>query len=522
MPPELRRSFATRPLVAILRRFTAFHTVVAALVPVAALAITNLEWVRFTPSAAMRPAIAILIAVAFLLRVLRPIISDPWVRSAGLSAWLVLIALYETTYSHVERLAGSRVSEPYVAAGYLVGATVVAAILAPRLARSENRVLLNGCAAGMSLLTAALILHKTSPWTTPRWACATASIQRGVSESTLVPPADPPDVYYFLADGLTHPDTLRALYGAGLPHFEATLQSRGFDVATKSRSNYAHTHLSLASSLNMAYLDPLASVMGDASDPTPLHDLIFTSGVVRRFRELGYEFVMIGSSFSLTVHHPLADRCICGLVHGLSEFESALLEYFPFRVLPMSPLTFGAHRKKILDGFTAAERVRRGERPMFVFVHILAPHPPFVFHADGRPRSQTSRFSFYDGTFFDGSVADYERGYAEQAEFIQARLLQTIDRIDRSGSRPVIIVQGDHGARPPRYERGDRSVERERLSITLAARVPGSPLANDITPVNVFRELFDRVFGGSFASLPNRSYFSEFERPYRLWEVPAE
>ena len=68
-----------------------------------------------------------------------------------------------------------------------------------------------------------------------------------------------PDVYYIILDAYGRSDVLANKFDVDNADFLDTLRSMGFFVASCSQSNYAHTHLSLASSLNYRYLDDLGS-----------------------------------------------------------------------------------------------------------------------------------------------------------------------------------------------------------------------------------------------------------------------
>ena len=42
------------------------------------------------------------------------------------------------------------------------------------------------------------------------------------------------------------------------------------------------------------------------------------------------------------------------------------------------------------------------ETPLFVFAHVMSPHPPFVFGRNGEKVAQTRRFTLYDGSLLFG------------------------------------------------------------------------------------------------------------------------
>src|SRR3972149_6277552 len=73
------------------------------------------------------------------------------------------------------------------------------------------------------------------------------------------------DIYYIILDTYARQDTLQAYFQFDNSNFVSKLQEMGFYVARCGQSNYATTELSLASSLNLNYLDAL----GD--DPSQIY-----------------------------------------------------------------------------------------------------------------------------------------------------------------------------------------------------------------------------------------------------------
>lgn len=66
------------------------------------------------------------------------------------------------------------------------------------------------------------------------------------------------DIYYIVLDGHASSSTLKTYYDYDNHEFTDYLAEKGFYIADKSQSNYAHTHLSLASTLNMEYINYLS------------------------------------------------------------------------------------------------------------------------------------------------------------------------------------------------------------------------------------------------------------------------
>jgi hypothetical protein len=153
--------------------------------------------------------------------------------------------------------------------------------------------------------------------------------------------------------------------------------------------------------------------------------------------------------------------------------------------------------------------------PKFVFIHILAPHPPFVFGPDGEFVVRNTPFALN----FDVEYAvwtDFVHGYTSELHYLNQRVLQGVASILKSSVRPVVIViQGDHGI--PRFE-----AEKANFSILNAYRLPGngrSRLYSSISPVNTFRVIFDEYLGGSYPLLDDVSYFGRDTQ--HLFSVPV-
>ena len=99
-----------------------------------------------------------------------------------------------------------------------------------------------------------------------------------------------------------------------------------------------------------------------------------------------------------------------------------------------------------------------------------------------------------------------------------------VDEILHEAKRPtVIIMQGDHG---PGYFGNGYSGDKikhlnGRLSIFLAYYLPDKAniYYDSVTPVNSFPLLFNHYFGEHIEKLPDRSFNSFWERPFKLQEV---
>lgn len=318
-----------------------------------------------------------------------------------------------------------------------------------------------------------------------------------------------PDVYYVILDGYARADTLARHYGFDNTPFLDELRRRGFIVTDWSTSNYPYTYLSLASSLNERYLtDDVAR-----GEPYRTYlSLIRSATVPERFRERGYRYDLIRSAWAGTSGSPLADELLGPDPPLGNEFEVAILDQSLLRGLVPQPSIADYH----LAEFAALEAVSADPRPTFTLSHVVAPHPPYVLDRHGNVVLDTAALR---GAW--GGAAN-ERGYIEQVRFVNNRVLQVIDRILAvSTTRPIIILQGDHGSWSSRFEPGiaHQDVEAERMSILNAYLVPDQVealLYPTITPANTFRAIDRGLFGEPVDLLPDERRYGGGGPPSNL------
>ena len=341
-----------------------------------------------------------------------------------------------------------------------------------------------------------------------------------------------PNIYYIVLDAYGRADTLEEVYNYDNSEFQDFLTEQGFYIAGESRANYAHTDLSLASSLNLNYLDDLASqVDSEARDRRPLEDLIQRSAVVQFLKEHGYTIVALPSGYSTTDLKSSDVHVSSG--RTWNELEIRLLCSTPIPWLAIRGSVFDpytAHRQKILYPLNHIADSSDLPGPQFVFSHILAPHGPFVFDEHGNEIDPQRQFDLRDGIQYDeqGQILDeFVQGYTGQLAFINSKIQPVIEDLIAQSSRPtIVILQSDHGPGAPfAFEDPGSDLLKERLAILNAYLLPGEVYDNlyqDITPVNTFRLIFNQYLGTDLEILKDESYYSTRARPYLFINVTDE
>jgi hypothetical protein len=347
-----------------------------------------------------------------------------------------------------------------------------------------------------------------------------------------------PNIYHLVLDGYARQDVLQTLYGLDNRFFLDELRSLGFRVFPESCANYWQTLLSLSSTLNLSYLtyvDGQPNFIRTETGREGRLDALVKESVVREVLDsYGYRTVSFPTGYDGT-EIPDADAYLEGNRRGfsrLSEYQYGLLCMTPVPDLLMALGVDAAdrvetHRNTVLNAFRQMGSLSDREAPLWVFAHILAPHPPFVFLEDGRRPDSGRPFTLADGSDFfklGGTSQDYRRSYRDQLMFINRTIRPVLPGILENATRPtVIILQADHGPGSQLdWDHREETRFDERMPILLALRLPGEDgrdLPADLSPVNLYRFLFTRYFGLDRPLLPNRSFYSTGPHPHRLVEV---
>lgn len=329
-----------------------------------------------------------------------------------------------------------------------------------------------------------------------------APAARGRTHAALaaLPPGAPrPDIYLIVPDSYARADTL-AEYGFDNRPFLDGLRRRGFLVAERARANYTFTMLCLASFLNFDHLDRLTeSDRPDESNRLPLVRLIRENALFDFLKRSGYRIVTFASGSNF-LSFKNADVHLKPLFNT-GEFTDAVIRSTPV-VFLLERLAVNYHiQARTLFAFANLPDAARLPSPKFVFAHIMCPHPPYVFDADGnRPTAPTEAARYID-----------------QVRFTNRRLLEAVDGIlANSPSPPAILILADHGVFP--FGAGPHEPEkavRQRLGILCAMLLPGggADLAPTMTSANAVRTLLRACFGLDLPPLPERSFFADLEDP---------
>ncbi|MCJ7648734.1 MAG: hypothetical protein MUP85_08990 [Candidatus Lokiarchaeota archaeon] len=336
-----------------------------------------------------------------------------------------------------------------------------------------------------------------------------------------------PNIYYIILDGYGRGDVLKSVYDFDNDEFHNELEKRGFFIAKRSRANYVQTLLSLSSSLNMEYL---YSTDKDSKDIVTyrqyLSSKIKDNRVAEILRRIGYKFVTFSTGYTGT--EIKNSDLYLSPEFSLDEFENMILGTTPLynllQIIPNSGPKY-LHRQRMIYTLNEIPKLQNQDDHIFLFAHIIAPHPPFVLvdHDDFRAPSSRAYLSFSDGVhyhkFIDSLQTEYKAKYVAQLRLLNNMILNMLDNLFLSGKNNLIIVlQSDHGPGALlNWEHPDSATYAERIPILNAYFFPDSSYAalyDSITPVNTFRLIFNNFFNSDLELLEDKSYFSRWSEPH--------
>jgi hypothetical protein len=333
----------------------------------------------------------------------------------------------------------------------------------------------------------------------------------------------PPDVYYIILDGYSRPDILNRDFNFDDSSFISELQQLGFYIASCSQANYTQTSLSMTSSLNLDYLDSLDLIDQNNTSSSILYPLLENNKVTQLFKQMGYSIVTFATDY-YWLNMKDADFIYSAQNKATNPGESLLkvngfeamllrqsaglllidiLSFLPDDLTPNLDYPDRYHREMVLYDFDQLYNIpSQIKSPKFIYAHIVAPHPPLVFGANGEWVNLPENLD----------NAGWRKAYTDEIKYVNQRTLEVVrEIISISAVPPVIIIQADHGAMI-------RDIE-NYPEILNAYYLPGdgnSRLYPSISPVNTFRLIFNQYFGGKYPLLDDQTYISEYTSPFKF------
>jgi hypothetical protein len=510
-----------------------FHPILFSLIPILTLLGHNAKELR--PSDSLR-VIASALVVAFGCLIVFRLLLRRWDRAAIFSTLAVLILL---SYGHLYHTLREVVPNGIQIIRHRYMIPLLLALLIGSYAWLRKQQNINALTSYLNLVAILLLIYpitqiviaevefqdKNRSASTELITCRLAPIEG----QTL------PDIYHVVLDAYARNDVMERTYSFDNSEFLEALEARGFYVAEWSQSNYARTGISLSSTLNMSYFEDqdgefVLSEQENYEDP-----LTIGNNIVRRELEcIGYSIIAFDSGYywsgwrsadiflsPFEISEGQRIQAAVNPFESLFLYNSAGLIFLDVRTLLSDqfrdainePLLM--HRERILYALNrTGDFVPQLPSPKYAFVHVIAPHPPFVLGTQFNPSESDGPFTLMSKGDPVQEQSEVE-GYRNQVRVVNQLVLQMIDNIlESSKTSPIIVIHGDHGT---------GSGVQDRMAILNAYYLPAETkdlLYPTISPVNSFRLIFNNIFDADFPLLEDISYFSEYETLYDFSEFP--
>lgn len=251
------------------------------------------------------------------------------------------------------------------------------------------------------------------------------TIEKPTEYDNKQPSENLPDIYHLILDmhvGFDKPEFCDH-------DFRSSLKERGFDIYDNFTSNYERTNLSVPSMLNMDYMHKLIQEQTNVYAPEITLPFYAENVVFSTLNSLGYKL-------NFVVNH-LYDDTLRRKALQKDSFQpgprsgNVFFQLFFFTLIPGISINLKNYVIDIIEKYSNINVCK--ERPTFNFMHILAPHGPYLCDENGNP---TPKEYLY---YADGCYLGYQK-------YLNKKIIKLIDDIQKKMKKnSIIIIHGDHG-----------------------------------------------------------------------------
>lgn len=322
-----------------------------------------------------------------------------------------------------------------------------------------------------------------------------------------------PDIYYMIFDEYTSSDCLKRYFNYSNEKLDNYLTLNNFFISKKSRSNYSFTSFSMASILDMDYLNLSPNYTeAIARDIARGEYTIKNNNTIKIFEKQGYKIhnhslfdfadypSLLGTYFYELRRMFISDETLLARVkrdigwnlirlRTRQEAEKRMKEKF----YQSSDFVI----KNKITSFNTAFDAIKNDNPLtkdFYYFHFVLPHDPFVFDSSGNVR--------YDP---DNKIR-MDIKYIDQVKHANDMIFKLVDMINsKYNKKAVIIIQGDHGFKTWPGKEHYNDIAFENLNAVYLPDTTYKGYYDGISSVNTFRLLFNHYFNSNFEILPDTS-----------------
>lgn len=318
-----------------------------------------------------------------------------------------------------------------------------------------------------------------------------------------IPDSLKPDIYFIIFDEFANTQSIKKYTGFDNAALDSLLLKKGFFVANHATSNYNATPHSLASTLNLQYLNAdLEGYFYTPSISLKAQKTIDESFFPAALSAAGYNIInhsifnFAGTKnlrepfFNFDIENILTLETLWGRINKDIWWNVSTRLYTSAEIGEKITQTALPRRKQTVANITntLAELKKQPTRPVFVYTHLILPHNPFIYTKEGNVRN----LSMYD--HIAGKTKDSL--YFQQVLYANTLIDSMTSLITQTSSgRPkVMIIAGDHGYRDPEMRDKIRDKEFANLNAIYFSDKNYSMLNDSMSSVNIFRIISNKYF----------------------------
>ncbi|MCW3118933.1 MAG: hypothetical protein JWM28_3015 [Chitinophagaceae bacterium] len=315
-----------------------------------------------------------------------------------------------------------------------------------------------------------------------------------------------PDIFFLLFDEYASSVSLNDYLGYNNSEMDSFFTNKQFRIQKYSSGNYNYTPFSMASILNMAYINGMYSKKIGIDDFARCTKLVRENKVIKFLSSYGYEIVNY-SIFDLAGNPSpfyqnflplktklITDRTLWGKIRT-DILWNLLTGRFEVKWLTTNVIYTSLHNNDKLFDLLKKESLKKSMTPRFIYAHFNLPHHPFYFDKNGKLKDKETLINDYS-----------KNSYLDNVRYANKKIRELVDTIQtNSNGKAVIIVMGDHGYR------SDATVPEKVFFENLnAVYLPAQNyhlFYDSVTGVNQFRVVLNSLFKQNLPLLKDSTTF---------------
>jgi hypothetical protein len=334
-----------------------------------------------------------------------------------------------------------------------------------------------------------------------------------------------PDVVVIVSDGYASEAVLDEFFDIDNSAFYQRLEALGFQLDEEVVANYPLTAFSVSSVLSLNYV--LESAAPTRADVAFLYEVLGGSNVLAEsLRGQGYRQTYVESGWLGTQCSSDVDTCVTGPWPDERIYDIILKSWL--RGLPPFEVgrSFSRGARRSMEWLnTELEPLLKNDTADYVYVHVLAPHPPLFLLPGCESQPQELFSGFTIGT--PGSTPEdldlIRAAYGNQVQCVNSVLSRVAGMA--AANDAVMVMFGDHGSdiNGQLFVKGsswnDAQI-RERFRPFFAGYGEGCDFSQLGSLVNVGRRILSCLGDDSTPDLATRTFLVETGGDFDEIEVP--